>query len=748
MPKCRCVFGWTRRTYRFPGPVGLGNRRGLAAVVAVVVSLLVAPGAVAAPDRTGLEPGTAGGPCAGVYEVVVHGNRHSCAHPDTPPHGVDPKTRDPLSDPAAATAAGTTSGSTTAASSAAVPCYGDGQSGNRVEAVYAYPSGSTDRYSQAVASIATWAAAADQVFANSAAETGGVRHIRFVTDASCNLVIDHVAIPASSVSDFAQSESALAQLGLNRTDRKYLVWMDANVYCGIADVMRDDSAAQTNASNGGRAEYARVDNGCWGVAGQSVEAHELMHTLGGVQVSAPHATPAYHCYDESDRMCYADGSGVAMQQVCATSHENLFDCNHNDYFSTAPVAGTYLATHWNTANSTFLATADPVATTTANGGRFTSLTPARILDTRTGTGGFSAPIGPGQSISVQGTGVGGVPATGVSAVMLNVTVTQPTAAGYLTIYPTGVALPLAANLNFGPGQTVGNMVVAKVGTGGKFSIYNSSGSTHVVVDVSGWYSDGTGTAFAGGQYTALSPARVLDTRTGTGGILGALTGGSLLNLTVTGVGGVPSTGVSAVLLNVAVTQPTLMSYLTIFPTAAAMPLASSLNFVGGETVSNMVIAKVGSGGQISIFNAVGLTQIVADVNGWFTDGTGTAPAGGLVSAVTPSRILDTRNGTGGFSAPVGPAQSINVPVIGVGGVPSTGVSAVMLNVAVTSPTADSWLTVYPTGTTMPLAANLNFPAGGTVPNLVMAKVGPGGTVSIYNAAGSVQIIADVAGWVS
>lgn len=115
-------------------------------------------------------------------------------------------------------------------------------------------------------------------------------------------------------------------------------------------------------------------------------------------------------------------------------------------------------------------------------------------------------MGPGQSISVGVTGVGGVPATGVAAVMLNVTVTQPSAISYLTLYPTGASRPLASNLNFVAGQTVPNAVMAKVGTGGKISIYNAAGSAQVIADVSGWYADGSANSPPGGQY--VSPRRL------------------------------------------------------------------------------------------------------------------------------------------------------------------------------------------------------------------------------------------------
>ncbi|MCU1449066.1 MAG: hypothetical protein JWP02_1236 [Acidimicrobiales bacterium] len=301
----------------------------------------------------GLRPAADSEPCRHRFVAVRSG---TCTHgPDPAPPGVDVRVRRP-------TVAADTASGTTAAGSTNAPCYGDGSSGMRVQAIYAHASNVSDRYSQVAGSIRQWAAAADSVFNASAQETGGVRHIRFVTDSSCTMVVPDVTLSSAGDDSIDNTISELRSQGYNRTDRKYLVWTDANVYCGIAQVYGDDSSGASNASNGNTSvpgEVARVDSGCWGLSGQSIEAHELLHTLGGVQASAPHSTPNGHCWDESDRMCYADGSGPAMSQVCPTSHENLFDCNHDDYFSTNPPKNSYLATHWNTANSAFLANADP-----------------------------------------------------------------------------------------------------------------------------------------------------------------------------------------------------------------------------------------------------------------------------------------------------------------------------------------------------------------------------------------------------
>ncbi|MGH9265953.1 MAG: PKD domain-containing protein, partial [Acidimicrobiales bacterium] len=292
----------------------------------------------------------------------------------------------------------------------------------------------------------------------------------------------------------------------------------------------------------------------------------------------------------------------------------------------------------------------------------------------------------------------------------------------------------ASNLNYAAGATVANLVTAKLGAGGRLSVFNAAGWTDVIADVEGWYDDGTVADGAG--YHPLTPARILDTRFG----LGPLGPAATFDLQVTGQGGVPATGVSAVILNVAVTGATMAGYLTAFPAGEALPPTSNLNFVAGQTVPNLVTAKLGAGGRLSLFNAAGSTDVIADVAGWYDDGASTT--GGRFHPVTPGRVLDTRFGAG----PLGPAATMGVQVAGEGGVPATGATAVVLNVAVTGPTASSYLTVFPGGEAMPVVSNLNFVAGQTVPNLVVAKLGAGGSLAAYNAAGTTDLVADVAGW--
>jgi hypothetical protein len=325
----------------------------------------------------------------------------------------------------------------------------------------------------------------------------------------------------------------------------------------------------------------------------------------------------------------------------------------------------------------------------------------------------------------------------VSAVVLNVTVTQTTSSGYLTVSPSGAARPVVSNLNWSAGATIPNAVTVKVGSGGKIDLFQSGpGSAQVIVDVAGYYIGGTVTV-AGG-FTSVVPARILDSRT-TGGSFGA---GENRDLSVLGVGTVPAGNVSAVVLNVTVTDTTGNGYLTVYPSGTGRPTASNLNWTPGVTIPNLVTVKVGGNGKVALFQSgPGTAQVVVDVAGYYLGGTPSLP--GTFVALSPARVLDTR-----ASSPVPASGDLSLAILGKGGIPASGVSAVVINTTVTDTRGAGYLTVYPGTSPLPTASNLNWSGPGvTIPNLVTVQVGINGTIKFRNGSGgTTQVVADTAGY--
>jgi len=390
------------------------------------------------------------------------------------------------------------------------------------------------------------------------------------------------------------------------------------------------------------------------------------------------------------------------------------------------------------------APATPSAVAVAGG--FTSLSPSRLLDTRSGLGAAKAVVAPGATVSLQVAGRGGVPGSGVSAVVLNVTVVTPVTSGFVTVYGDGSTRPAVSNLNFVKGQTVPNLVVAPVGPRGKVALYNgSAGSIQLLADVSGYHLSGAPTQ--AGAFGSLVPSRLLDTRTGVGAGKALVAAGATVHLQVAGRGAVPASGVSAVVLNVTVVTPVSAGFVTVYGDGSTRPLVSNLNFVKAQTVPNLVVAPVGANGRVALYNgSTGPLQLVADVSGYYRAG---APvqAGTFGSSAAPARVLDTRSGIGAPKLAVAGGGTVVLQVTGRGGIPASGVSAVVLNVTVAAPTALGFVTAFGDGKTRPWVSNVNFVKAQTVPNLVIAPVGANGRVALYNgSAGSIQLIADVSGY--
>lgn len=258
-----------------------------------------------------------------------------------------------------------------------ITCDGDGVSGPRVQVLYVRESLAPDRYEESLAIIRHAAAGANWLFDESAHLTGGHRHIRFVTTPSCEVDVQEVVVLPLTTTTLSTLIIEMKRLGYDAPDRKYLLFVDAKIYCGIATIISDSSPEATNGSNQ-RTGYARVDNTCWY---DTVVAHELVHNLGGVQKDAPHASGGWHCIDAHDVMCYSDPPDYpSLQYLCPSTYYALLDCNHDDYYSAHPPPDSYLASHWNVADSAFLFVHNlpPTISLRTASGRYTYRSPATI----------------------------------------------------------------------------------------------------------------------------------------------------------------------------------------------------------------------------------------------------------------------------------------------------------------------------------------------------------------------------------
>jgi glucose/arabinose dehydrogenase len=247
-----------------------------------------------------------------------------------------------------------------------------------------------------------------------------------------------------------------------------------------------------------------------------------------------------------------------------------------------------------------------------SGDRFTGTSPSRVFDTRTG------PVPAGQTIGQKLSGSasvrlplrGGVVANDATAVVVNITATQAsTAAAFVTAWPAGQTRPTASNLNLQPAYNVSNLALVKLGTGGAIDLYTNTGSTHLVVDVVGYFRPS-----AGDRFIALSPSRMLDTRSG------SPLGGAQRSAQVAGMQGIPGDATSVVLNATATQASSSGGFLSVWGKGAPVPqpMTSSLNYRPPFNVPNQIITKVGNDDSITMLNGAGTVHIVLDASGYFT----------------------------------------------------------------------------------------------------------------------------------
>ena len=408
----------------------------------------------------------------------------------------------------------------------------------------------------------------------------------------------------------------------------------------------------------------------------------------------------------------------------------------------------------------------------APSGTFQPLSPTRILDTRSGLGIPNGPVRPGDgSIDTSNddfraeeelnhelvvTGRAGVPDHGVAAVLLNVTAVDPTSDGFVTVGPRPQGegdvfndqnsfgeWPNASNLNFSEGQTVPNLVLVRVGAGGRIRFHVHGATTHLIADLAGYFTyanDGAG-------FSSVAPTRLFDSRQPSES---SFVSNARTDVQITGRAGIP-TNATSVVVNVTAVNPTSAGFVTVFPAGSTVPNASNLNLRPGENRPNLAVVRLGQGGSISLqpflYGPDATVDLIVDVFGYFSD-----DGGAVTSTTEPFRIVDTRSGVGGSEVPFGVGESRSFTAAGNGRIPPSA-TAVWANVTVVEPTGDGFLTVYPSGGNAPNVSNVNWRSGDINPNMALIPLNSGGEFSIsvempWDEHASAHVIVDVLGWVS
>ena len=370
----------------------------------------------------------------------------------------------------------------------------------------------------------------------------------------------------------------------------------------------------------------------------------------------------------------------------------------------------------------------------AGGNAYYPIAPTRVLDTRHGIGTATARVPADGSVKLKLAGVGGVPATGAVAVVLNVTVVAPTANGVITAYPDGTSVPTASNLNFLKGENRPNLVTVELGADGSVDLRNGGTDTaDLVADLEGYYAPGTGTGFAGVQGYRSDEV--------------TLTVGKpvLASAFYSGYSWL-STGAAAVAINITASAGTAAGYVSAYADGGKVSTASNVNYSANENIANMAIVPMGSDGYLDLIaggKAGATVKVYLDVEGFYTnqpytDGTGFVPT-------KPTRLIDTRSGLG--VSVKGPTAGTEVDPTKLAGIPAHA-AGIAANVTVVDPSANGYLSAYAFNE-LTATSTLNYAKAQNVANMAEFAWAPdlSGQYLYFNTSGTTTgIVLDMFGY--
>ncbi len=387
--------------------------------------------------------------------------------------------------------------------------------------------------------------------------------------------------------------------------------------------------------------------------------------------------------------------------------------------------------------------------------KLNSVAPKRVYDTRNGIGTSPGAMRGATSrmVNVQ------PPSTAVKAVLVNVTYAGTRGGGFAQAWPSRTARPGTSILNASTnGEVVANSAVLPVAADGTI-IISTSVTTDLVVDVLGYFVTPTGAG--GGEYRALSPARLIDQRSPAGATLASgaknpyAQVGDHIDVQITGQLGVPNDGTAgavAIILTALGSNQPVSGYATAYPSGVARPNASNVNTSGVSDIrANLVIAPIGTNGKISLFG-FNTAALLVDVAGWFTAESVTASGDGLFTVTPSQRMIDTRSsvpaGFGGAFT-VGETRALNLapPV-------PANATAVVQNLTVAATGGWGFVSSFPEGSGSPATSNLNYTgADQTRAALAITTRTPGGPLALpvsvktsYYSLASTHLIVDTYGY--
>lgn len=339
----------------------------------------------------------------------------------------------------------------------------------------------------------------------------------------------------------------------------------------------------------------------------------------------------------------------------------------------------------------------------------------RIADTRN-----FAPTGPvGGLFQVQTD----VPTN--ATVELTITATNASGPGYITAYPDGATAPYASNLNFGAGKTYSSTAVVQVGASGVVDLNVVNSQTDVIVDELGYTTPGT--------FVGANPKRIGDSRQSNGGGF-AKAGPQLGVVTLTVPSADVPTGSGVVALNVtAVPASSGAGYVAAYTGGTTAPGTSSLNYNGGATNSNLVFVRPATNGTVSFTVANTAANLVVDLDGY-------APAASSLTALTATRIADSRTG---LNIAKGPLIGTHTFTVSTQDAPA-GTTAVILNITAVEAAGTGYINTYPTGSPV-YTSQVQFTKGQTIAQTIVVPVGPSNSVTVNVVGASSNVLVDYQG---